>query len=129
MKLLIGTYYVVLKTRFLPLGTYYVVLKTLFLPLFYSEDIVLSRLVLAQKLGANETVLVRTDETDSETLHKILAVFDDGTGEPDGPDVTIECSGDEGSIRLGLLVRFFFFFLLFILLLLILNQLPSQRLG
>ncbi len=75
----------------------------------HSADVVESRLVLAKTLGAHVTVLVRADESETETLPKVLAVFGDGTGEPDGPDVTIECSGEEGCIRLGLLVRLFSF--------------------
>ena len=64
-----------------------------------------SRLALAKQLGAYAAVVVKKGEDEKELVQRVMAAFGDGTQELAKPDVTIECSGAESSVRLGILVR------------------------
>lgn len=62
-----------------------------------SLDIAENRLQVAKEIGADYTVLVKTDEAEilAQQIQKVLGGM---------PDITIECSGAESSIRLGIFV-------------------------
>lgn len=63
------------------------------------SDISESRLAFAKKNGANSTVLVKAGTTEQELADAVQAAMGGQR-----PDVTIECSGAESSIRLSILV-------------------------
>ena len=60
-------------------------------------DIAQNRLDVAKQIGADHAVLVNTG--DAEALAKKIKELMGGM-----PDITIECSGAEPSIRLGIFV-------------------------
>ncbi|XP_076249409.1 sorbitol dehydrogenase [Calliopsis andreniformis] len=60
-------------------------------------DLVQSRLNIAKKFGANETLLVTRDNSETEVVEKIRELF----GEE--PDKTIDASGAQSSIRTAIL--------------------------
>lgn len=59
-----------------------------------------SKLELVRKMGATGTVNVK-GKTNEAVVQEILAI----TGSP--PEVTLECSGAESSVALGIMVSFF----------------------
>lgn len=62
----------------------------------FSADIQERRLALAEKFGADCTLLVKPREDVSETAAKIRSLLGG-----DAPDKTIDCSGFESSVRLA----------------------------
>ena len=62
-------------------------------------DIVDHRLGVAKDLGADYTYLSKVGEDEQETVKAVCSLL----GGP--PDITIDCSGAEASIRLAILVR------------------------
>lgn len=68
--------------------------------IFYS-DIAEHRLQVAKNTGADHTVLVKSGsaQTLAEQVKEVMGGM---------PDITIECSGAESSICLGILVSIFF---------------------
>lgn len=74
----------------------------------FSADLLENRLRVARELGATAAVQTSAEASAEELREQLLAAFaseESGAGAPSaGPDVTIECSGAEASIRLGILV-------------------------
>jgi len=62
-------------------------------------DIVDHRLGVAKDLGADYTYLSKVGEDEQETVNAVYSLLGGA------PDVTIDCSGAEASIRLAILVR------------------------
>jgi len=62
-------------------------------------DIVDHRLGIAKDLGADFTYLSKVGEDEEETVKAVYSLLGGA------PDITIECSGAEASIRLAILVR------------------------
>ncbi|KAJ8665344.1 hypothetical protein QAD02_007006 [Eretmocerus hayati] len=61
-------------------------------------DIDQKRLELAKEMGADATYLIKTSASEEDNVENILELFNNG------PDVTIDASGAEASIRLAVLV-------------------------
>ena len=61
-------------------------------------DISSSRLEFAKKMGADNTILVEKASTEKDLSEKIKSELNSA------PDVSIECSGAESSVRLAILV-------------------------
>ena len=62
-------------------------------------DIVDHRLGVAKDLGADYTYLSKVGEDEQETVKTVYSLLGGA------PDITIDCSGAEASIRLAILVR------------------------
>jgi len=65
-------------------------------------DIVDHRLGVAKDLGADYIYLSKVGEDEQETVKAVHSLLDGA------PDITIDCSGAEESIRLAILVRTYF---------------------
>ncbi|XP_012271950.1 sorbitol dehydrogenase-like [Orussus abietinus] len=61
-------------------------------------DLLQGRLDVAKKIGADDTLLLNKDYSEEETVKKVKDLFGDE------PDKTINASGSESSIRLGIFV-------------------------
>lgn len=69
----------------------------------FNSDIAENRLQVAKNMGANHTILVKSssEEILAQQIKEVMGGM---------PDITIECSGAESSIRLGIFVSIVIFF-------------------
>ena len=79
------------------------------------EDMLESRLQVAQQLGASATLLVKPDEDEKVLAEQVMKAFGDDRRPSNRPDIAFECSGSEAARRLGLTVPFTTHFVLAII--------------
>lgn len=83
-----------------------IVYSITYLTIFCLTDLLVNRLEMAKKLGADEGIQVQ--RTDNEEM--LTKRIEEALGSL--PDITIDCSGFENTIKLGLAVRIHLLFCL-----------------